>query len=121
MPTIGQTLRQTRHARGKSLKVVADRAGISPGYLSLLEHGKRALNSRSLIARLANALEIAPTDLAHDMIVDFGELPQDRELAEVRRALMAVSLNAPGGDVVPTDVLRVRVDEVLRAQQECRH
>lgn len=120
-PGISHTLRQIRHARGKSLAVIAGLAGISPGYLSMLESGKRTLDRRSLIVRLAEALEVSPTELTGEMITPVGGLPQDAELLDVRRALMAVSLNVPGGDVVPADALRVRVEEVLKAQQECRH
>ncbi|MGH4018712.1 MAG: helix-turn-helix domain-containing protein, partial [Pseudonocardiaceae bacterium] len=39
--TIGQRLRRIRVARDKTQKVIADRAGISDGYLSMLESGKR--------------------------------------------------------------------------------
>ncbi|WP_084628213.1 helix-turn-helix domain-containing protein [Amycolatopsis nigrescens] len=118
---IGRTLRQIRKARGKSLAVVAGLAGISPGYLSMLESGKRALDRRSLIVRLANALEVAPTELTGEMITAVGGLPQDAALAEVRRALMAVSLGVPDGEIIPADVLRGRVDDLVKAQQECRH
>lgn len=60
---IGDILRQIRHARGKSLAVVAGRAGISPSSLSRLESGDRALDRRSLIVSLAEALEVAPSEL----------------------------------------------------------
>jgi transcriptional regulator with XRE-family HTH domain len=61
--TIGRRLRQARCARGKTLVVVAGLAGISESHLSRLERGQRALNRRSLIEALANALEIAPSEL----------------------------------------------------------
>jgi len=41
---IGHKLRQIRHARGKSLSVVAELAGITAGHLSNLERGERALD-----------------------------------------------------------------------------
>lgn len=50
---VGRRVRQLRQARRKSLKVTADLAGISPGYLSRLETGQRALDRRSLIVALA--------------------------------------------------------------------
>ncbi|WP_312860923.1 helix-turn-helix domain-containing protein [Amycolatopsis endophytica] len=58
----GSTLRRIRHARGKSLAVVAGLTGISPSYLSRLESGDRALDRRSLIVALAGALDVAPGD-----------------------------------------------------------
>jgi transcriptional regulator with XRE-family HTH domain len=61
--TLGRRLRQIRHSRRKSLRVIAELAGISPSYLSRIENGERALDRRSLIVALANALEVAPTEL----------------------------------------------------------
>ncbi|WP_329792277.1 helix-turn-helix transcriptional regulator [Lentzea sp. DG1S-22] len=60
---IGHRLRQLRNARRKSLAVVAGRAGISISYLSRLESGERALDRRSLIVALADALEVAPSEI----------------------------------------------------------
>jgi transcriptional regulator with XRE-family HTH domain len=57
---IGRKLRQVRHARGKSLAVIAGLAGISTQYLSMIERGERAVDRRSLIVKLANALESHP-------------------------------------------------------------
>jgi transcriptional regulator with XRE-family HTH domain len=61
--TIGRQVRRIRHARGKSLVAVAGLAGISKSHLSRIERGERPLDSRSEIAALANALEIAPSEL----------------------------------------------------------
>lgn len=61
--TIGQRVRQIRKARDKSLAVIAGLAGISESTLSRIETGKLALDSLSLIVGLAEALEIAPSEL----------------------------------------------------------
>ena len=61
--TIGQRLRRIRSARRKSLRVVAGLAGISKSTLSQVERGERALDSLSEIVALANALQIAPSEL----------------------------------------------------------
>jgi transcriptional regulator with XRE-family HTH domain len=45
--TIGRRVRQIRHARGKSLRVVAALAGISASHLHRIETGQRALDSRA--------------------------------------------------------------------------
>ncbi|HEX2289806.1 MAG TPA: helix-turn-helix transcriptional regulator, partial [Pseudonocardiaceae bacterium] len=67
--TIGQRLREIRHWRGKSLRVVAELAGISESYLSLIERGQRPLDRRSKLEALAAALEVAPGELtgAHEL------------------------------------------------------
>lgn len=108
--TIGRRLREVRFARRKSLAVIAGRAGISPSYLSRLESGERALDRRSLIMALANALEIAPSELTRLPVPapDNGDV--DVAVEGVRRALMAASRNRPGGQVVSVDELQARVD-----------
>ena len=61
--TTGRRVRQIRHARGQSLRVVAGLAGLSKSHLSRIERGERSLDSRSEIVALANALQIAPSEL----------------------------------------------------------
>jgi transcriptional regulator with XRE-family HTH domain len=70
--TIGRRLREIRHWRGKPLRVVAELAGITESYLSLIERGKRPLDRRSLLESLAAALEVAPAELTGGPRVDFG-------------------------------------------------
>lgn len=115
---IGRTLRGIRQARGKSLDVIAGLAGISPSYLSRLESGDRALDRRSLIAALASALEVAPSEITASALATPRESAEDRALQEVRSALLAVSLGEPRGEVQPIDQLRVRVASVVAAQNE---
>ncbi|MGW5743845.1 helix-turn-helix domain-containing protein [Amycolatopsis sp. NPDC003861] len=120
MPSaIGDNLRQIRHARGKSLAVVAGRAGISASYLSRLESGDRALDRRSLIVSLADALEVAPSEITGSALTTPGELEEDRSLNEVRLALLAVSMGQPRGQVLPAEVLEPRVTAILTAQRDC--
>lgn len=118
-PEIGRALRQIRLARGKSLAVIAGLAGISPSYLSRLESGDRALDRRSLIVALANALEVAPSEITGSAITTAGELEEDRSLNEVRLALLSVSMADPRGEVLPVEVLTPRVTEILTAQRDC--
>jgi transcriptional regulator with XRE-family HTH domain len=115
---IGQTLRQIRHARGKSLAAVAGLAGISTSYLSRIESGERALDRRSLVVSLANALEVAPSEIT-STVVTVGELEEDRSLNDVRLALLSASMGEQRGTVQPGDVLATRVTEVLEAQRQC--
>lgn len=118
---IGRRLRQIRHAQRKSLAVIAGRAGISTSYLSRLESGERALDRRSLIVALANALEVAPSEITGAALSMPGHLEEDRSLNAVRLALLAVSMNAPLGVVVPADVLETRVSVLMDAQRTCQY
>jgi transcriptional regulator with XRE-family HTH domain len=119
-PDIGRRLRQVRHARGKSLAVIAGLAGISAPYLSMIERGERALDRRSLIVKLANALEIAPSDLTGLPVPAPADGDADANVDAVRQALMAVSLDRPGGQVLDLDVLRERVAKLRTTRRACQ-
>jgi transcriptional regulator with XRE-family HTH domain len=118
---IGHRLRQIRHARRKSLAVIAGLAGISTSYLSRLESGARALDRRSLIVALADALEVAPSEITGHGVMSPGRLEEDRSLNGVRLALVAVSMNDPRGEIVPVEVLSSRASALFEAQRECKY
>ncbi len=103
--TIGWRVRQIRQVRGKSLRVIAGLAGISKAHLSRIERGERALDCRSEIVALANALQVAPSELTS---LPFP-LPANGYTAHavdaMRLALMAVSDELPGGDVLPIETV----------------
>lgn len=82
---IGARARKIRRRRGLSLEVVAGLAGITPGYLSMLERGLRGFNRRGLIEDLAGALGCSVTDLTGQPY-----LPPDRTSAEVLAALPGI-------------------------------
>lgn len=118
--TIGRRLRAIRHSRRKSLRVVAGLAGISPGQLSKIETGKAALDRRSVIVALANALEISPSELTALPTPAPADGTSDSSISAVRRALMAVGTDRPGGHIVPVELLRSRIDAIEHADYEQR-
>jgi|HubBroStandDraft_1064217.scaffolds.fasta_scaffold16288_3 hypothetical protein len=61
---IGARLRYLRNRRGMTLTALAGLDGVSPAYLSMVEHGKRKVDRWSTIVALANALKILPAELA---------------------------------------------------------
>lgn len=113
--SIGERLRRIRRSRGKSLAVIAGLAGISTSHLSRLETGHRALDRRSLIVALANALQIAPSELTALPIPAPGNGGTDAAVEAVRRALMAVNHHQPGGEVLPAAALREAVAALVDA------
>jgi transcriptional regulator with XRE-family HTH domain len=119
--TIGARLRQIRNSRGKSLEVIAGLAGISRASLSRVERGERALDSRSETVALANALQISPTELTRLPVPAPANGDNDAAVKAVRRALIAVTRDDPGGRVVPLEVLRNRVAALVAAKQACEH
>jgi len=59
---LGEQLRRIRHDRGERLADTAERAGVSPQYLSEIERGLKEPSSE-MIAAVAGALEVALVDL----------------------------------------------------------
>jgi len=119
--TIGRFLRKTRTERGLSLEVVAGLAGISVSHLSRVERGEAILDRMSHIQGVADALgiplwkilrlpESMPGNRGTDSAATVG----------IRRALDAVILDKPGGEVLPVRELRKRVEIVLRNHRWCR-
>jgi transcriptional regulator with XRE-family HTH domain len=113
--TIGRRLRQIRNARRKSMRVVAGLSGISEATLCRIENGLRALDSRSEIVALANALQIAPSELTRIDVPAPANGDADSAIEAVRLALMAVNHHHPGGVVLPVEALRRRVDALIGA------
>jgi transcriptional regulator with XRE-family HTH domain len=113
--TIGRRLRRIRKARDKSLEVIAGLAGMSIATLSRIENGLRALDSRSEIVALANALQVAPSDLVTMEVPAPGNGITDLAVEAVRLALMSVNHRHPGGEVQSANVLRRRVSALISA------
>jgi transcriptional regulator with XRE-family HTH domain len=117
--SIGDRLRRIRRSRGKSLAVIAGLAGISTSHLSRLESGKRALDRQSLIVALANALQVAPSELMRLPVPAPANGEADSAIEAVRLALMAASHGLPGGQVLPVEALRARVTATIDALCRC--
>jgi transcriptional regulator with XRE-family HTH domain len=118
--TIGRRLRQIRHARRKSLRVIAGLAGISEATLSRIENGLRALDSRSEIVALANALQVAPSELTRIDVPAPANGDADSAEDAVRLALMAVGRKRPGGQVVSFEELRARANAIESSDYQRR-
>lgn len=59
---LGDRLRALRHERGETLGEVAERAGVSPQYLSEVERGRKEPSSE-MIEAIAGALDLDLLDL----------------------------------------------------------
>lgn len=98
--TIGRRLREIRYWRRKSLRVVAELAGISESYLSRLERGERPMDRRSTLEALAAALEVAPGELtgAHELVSAEGMGEVHAAVVALRVALADNALDDPADD-----------------------
>lgn len=84
---IGARARKIRCRRGLSLDVAAGLAGITKGYLSMLERGQRGFNRRGLIEDLADTLGCSVVDLTGQPYA-----PPDRGTADALATVPGISL-----------------------------
>jgi transcriptional regulator with XRE-family HTH domain len=96
---LGSRLRALRANRGETLAETADRAGISPQYLSEIERGRKEPSSE-MIAALAGALDTTLADLTADVTEDLRR--SQREL----RALADKAVLRPQPITPPARVTR---------------
>jgi transcriptional regulator with XRE-family HTH domain len=119
---IGSRARTFRKRRGLSIEAAAGLAGISKGYLSMLERGQRGFERRGLIEDLADALGCAVADLTGQPY----RLQNNREIAEGKRAIVRIEqgLNdatlddAPDIQPRPLEELRQLVIDAARLRDE---
>jgi transcriptional regulator with XRE-family HTH domain len=57
---IGQTMQTLMAERGTTYRQLAERTGLSAGYLNHIVHGNRPVPSNDVIASLAKALRVEP-------------------------------------------------------------
>lgn len=119
--TVGARVRQIRNSQKKGLRVVSGLAGMSKSKLSLIERGEIALDSRSDIVALANALQIAPTELMRLPVPLPTNGDTDAATNEIRRALQAVITGASNGQVQTTEQLSARVHAMGELRQRCAY
>jgi transcriptional regulator with XRE-family HTH domain len=115
---IGRRLREIRLWRGMSLRAVAELAGFSAAYLSLIERGQRPVDKRSTLEALAEALRVAPSELG----TAFPPVGRPDELAPARMFLPRIEealtdIEVGDGDTTaPWDAIGRRLDELAAAR-----
>ncbi|MFB8145725.1 helix-turn-helix domain-containing protein [Microbacterium sp. NPDC056003] len=82
---LGEQLRRLRHDRGERLADTAERAGLSPQYLSEIERGLKEPSSE-MIAAVAGALEVTLIELTAAVVDDLRSNAPARTAVGVRAA-----------------------------------
>lgn len=111
MTPFGQRLREMRGARGIRQKEMAAAIGVSPAYLSALEHGRRGAPSWSLVQKIigyfnviwdeAEALENLARQSHPRVVVETGGLsPVATELANALAAEIAGLTDEQAADLL---------------------
>lgn len=80
---LGDRLRRLRHERGERLADTADRAGVSPQYLSEIERGLKEPSSE-MIAAVAGALEVTLIELTAGVVDDLRSRAAERAVVGCR-------------------------------------
>lgn len=119
MTPFGAKLRQLRQDRGETLKDMAAALGVSPAYLSALEHGKRGVPTWFMVQRIIAHFNVI-WDEAEELqrlaemsdprvVVDTGGLePEATELAN----LLAQRIRGLSRNSLKDLVLRLRTASV---------
>ncbi|MGH3933847.1 MAG: helix-turn-helix domain-containing protein, partial [Pseudonocardiaceae bacterium] len=123
--TIGARTRMIRRRRGLGLEVVAGLAGITGGYLSMLERGQRGFNRRGLIEDLAEALGCSVVDLTGQPYAQ----PADRwtagavaSLDDIRLALNDYAFDErPTASPRPLEALVSETDDASAHRDQARY
>jgi transcriptional regulator with XRE-family HTH domain len=112
---IGQRVRSARLYRGMSIKTLAGLTGMSVGWLSEVETGKRTVDRRSHFAALAEALHVSVTDLTGQPMTPVNRVHSQAHASvpAIRTALMVSSLENPP-DLRPRPLAQAR-DDVIAA------
>ena len=92
---------------------------MSTSTLHRIEHGRRAVTLSEIVA-LANALEIAPSELTRLPVPAPANGHTDSTTEAVRLALDAIDIDRPDGLVLPVAVLRDQVAQVHAQHRACR-
>lgn len=71
---LGEQLRRRRHDRDETLTETAEKAGISPQYLSEVERGRKEPSSE-MIAAIAGALDTSLIELTSAIADDLRSVP----------------------------------------------
>jgi transcriptional regulator with XRE-family HTH domain len=117
--TIGARLCRVRSSRRKSLRVVAELAGMSKDTLNRIERGLRSPTLNEVLA-LAEVLQISVSELTSLPVPAPANGHTDSTTAGVRLARDALDVDHPGGLVLPVAVLQDRVTQIQQRSRACR-
>ena len=101
MDSIGTTIRRLRRWRGMSLDQLAGLSGLSKGYLSKIENELKAIDKRSTLVAIADALRVSLSDITGDGL-EIRDPQADTAIPAIRDALLSTDLDGaepPTGDL----------------------
>lgn len=115
---IGSEVRRLRKWRGMTLDALAGQAGMTKGYLSKIENGHTALERRSTIKAIADALRVSVGDLTGaGYLADRSLQNATGAIPDIRLALASTSLDGAGPFASPRRTIAELGPEVQRVAE----
>ena len=120
---IGVRVRIWRRRRQLSQAVLAGLAGISQGYLSQIETGVRAVESRSTLVALARALQVSAADLLgqNSDPDDPIRVQASQAVAGIRVALVALDVGEIEAPTRSRQEMTDAIEQVMRLRQQSNY
>lgn len=116
---IGAEIRRLRKWRGMTLDALAGQAGMTKGYLSKIENGHTALERRSTIKAIADALRVSVGDLTGaGYLADRSLQNASGAIPDIRLALASTSLDGAGPFPSPGRTMAELEPEVQRVAED---
>ncbi|HLL67628.1 MAG TPA: helix-turn-helix transcriptional regulator [Micromonosporaceae bacterium] len=120
----GARVRYWRQKRGLSQQVLAGLCGLTQGYISQIESGLRAIDKRSTLVRLADALRVSVADLTGQPYPP--ESPHHARaltaVPDIRAALIALAyVDLPAEPSRPMEAVRADVRQLMDWRRTCEY
>jgi len=123
LPNIGQEIRRLRKWRNMTLEALAGQAGITKGYLSKIENGNAALDRRSTMKAIADALRVSMSDLVGDQfLIERSDGDVLGSIPDIRLALLSTDLlsGPPVPAHRPMEALLSETQQLAEWRQLCK-
>jgi len=101
---LGEVLRRHRLRQSRTLRDVSGSAGVSLGYLSEVERGRKEASSE-LLAAICTALDVSLSEVLHEVSEDLAREERKVRLAPVGFAA-ATAPRLTNGSLIPATVVR---------------
>ncbi len=82
LDSIGRKIKEKRVAKSWSQEILAEKVGITPVYLGMIERGEKTPKLETFI-RIANCLETTSDELLEDVLVKGGKIKLTRYDKEI--------------------------------------
>jgi transcriptional regulator with XRE-family HTH domain len=118
---VGARIREIRHYRGMPIKTLAGLSGLSVGFLSMVENGRRYIERRSHLVAIAEALQVSVPELVGQPLapVDAVHSAALASVPGIRAALVSMSFGEEHEPSRTVAALRDEVARIVQLRKDC--